>query len=507
VSEDAKREGSVFWRVAAILIGAQLVTGLFAAGLTAWFASDRQRELAASSLESRMDAVAEEIERRGAPLDGGPGALPDRLMDDLAWRFPDPLVLLDPDGTVVTVIPPAEGGEGAAADGVSATEDVSVNVPSILSTEDDGAAAETMIVDPTDALVAGGFAYAPLYDAAGFPVGGILVQPLRRSIDRELAGTRSAVRRARTVIVFVSILTALALGALLTWLIIRPLRRMSARMRDIAEGRYDARVRWTSRDEFGRLADTINEMAERVEESIENMRAGDRLRRELIANVGHDLRTPLAVLSASVEEAERYLQDGRAERAQALLSTATRQATLLARLVDDLFELTVLEQERPPLKIEPVLPGELLSHARADHEEMFRGADVELIVAPEGGLGPVPADGARLLRVVNNLLTNARRHTPAGGRVELSARREEGDLVISVEDTGSGIPAGDLEHVFERYYRSGDARTRSEESGTGLGLAIARAIAEAHGGTIEARSGEGEGTTVTLRLTGAYKQT
>lgn len=503
MNESPRREGSVFRRVAAILVGAQLVTGLFAAGLTAWFASDQQRELAAGALVSRLDAVAEEIERRSAPLAPGFDNLSPRLAEDLAFRFPDPVALLSPDGSVHLVISPAQ--DDSALFAREAVDQRAVDVPGLLT---DDESVDEVIVDLTDDLVRGGFAFAPLYDAAGLPVGGLLVQPVQASLDRELQGTRAAVGRARIVIVVVSVLVALALGALLTWLLVRPLKRMSERIGRIADGHYDTRVEVNSGDEFGRLAHAINEMASRVQESIESIQASDRLRRELVANVGHDLRTPLAVLSGSVEEAERYLAEDRADQAVRLLGTASRQASMLARLVDDLFELTVLEQDRPPLKLEPVLPAELLADAEDRHGELFRRADIEFHVETRGDLEAIRADGARLLRVLDNLLSNARRHTPAGGTVHLVARQTDGrgvvrnvrQTVFEVTDTGPGIPEDELEHVFERYYRGDEARTRSAGGGTGLGLAIVRAIAEAHAGTIVAARSEDGGTRMTLSL-------
>ncbi|NNF03385.1 MAG: HAMP domain-containing histidine kinase [Rhodothermales bacterium] len=475
--------------MAAILIGAQLITGLFAAGLTAWFASDQQRELAATALTSRMDAVAEEIERRAAPLDTGLNDLPDRLIEDLAWRFPDPIALLAPDGSLLHVVQPASD---------SAVVRSPLIPPALVPGSD--ASIDAVIVDAGDDVAAGGFAYAPLYDAAGFPVGGLLVQPVRASLDRELEGTRAAVRQARIVIAVVSVIVALGLGAVLTWLLVRPLRSMSARIGQIADGRYDTRIDVASNDEFGRLAEAINDMAGRVQQSIESIQASDRLRRELVANVGHDIRTPLAVLSGSVEEAERALREGKEDRARSLLETATRQTDVLARLVDDLFELAVLEQDKPPLRIEPVLPAELLADAADRHRELFRRAQIEFTAEASGNPGLLDADGARLLRVLDNLLSNARRHTPAGGRVELRVGPEGGDVVFEVADTGSGIPEDELGHVFERYYRGSEARTRSASDGSGLGLAIARAIVVAHGGTITAARRTGGGTRMTLRL-------
>ena len=142
--------------------------------------------------------------------------------------------------------------------------------------------------------------------------------------------------------------------------------------------------------------------------------------------------------------------------------------------------------------------AELLAEVEATHRPAMAASDVTFLVDAPADLPTVEADGARLLRMIDNLLTNARRHTPAGGTVRLSGAVEGPAVVLRVEDTGPGIPADEREAVFERYYRGGDARTRGE--GTGLGLAIARAVARAHGGdiTVEGAPGGGAAFVVTL---------
>ena len=485
---------SVFWKVAGILVGVQVATGLLAVALSAWFAYDRSRDLAANSLRLRLDDLAEEVEQQAdTTLFGGLSGLPVRLRYDLARRFPDPVLLVDGAGALVERIAP----DAADFEGEAGVPSVALPLPPGL---DALLGAGDVVVQLDADAPAGTWGLAPVYDPDGFLVGGLLVQPLRHSLDRELAGTRSAFLRALAVAAALAGLIALALGAFFTGRLIRPLRRMTRQVERIGAGEYEARLPAASDDEIGRLAGAINRMAGQVEQSVKALRATDRLRRELVANVGHDLRTPLAAALGYLEEAARYLGAGDHAAAAGALATARGQSAYLSRLIDDLFELSLLEAgEHAPLRREPVPLAELVSEAAAAHRAAFAQAGLAFAVELPAALPLIAADGVRLLRVLDNLLANARRHTPAGGRVTLRAGTTDEAVCIAVEDTGEGIEVARLAHVFERYYRGEAARTRRGAS-TGLGLAISRAIARAHGGTLTAESTPGRGSTFTLCL-------
>lgn len=466
-------------------MGALLLTGLGAVAVSAYLWEARSAELVRNSLALRLDAVAEEVESRASfePLPDGVSSriiLPEALRRDLADRFPDPVAIVGPDGSAVEAPPnmriPAE---------VSA---LLAEQRTVVRLED----------TPTWAL-------APLFDPDGLPAGGLLVRPLDASIERELAGTREALRSALWIIGLLALGAALVLGAALTARLVAPLRRMTERVEAIGAGDYAARLPTDSEDEFGRLAAAINAMARRVEASLDALRATDRLRRELVANIGHDLRTPIAALHGYLEEAERLLAEERPAEAAAALATARRQSRQVERLVGDLFELSVLDTAprsdgAPPTLIrEPVPLAELLHHAADTHRPALTDAGLAFDTDIPGNLPTIEADGARLLRVLDNLLDNARRHTPAGGTVRLSGQRAEAHVLIQVSDSGQGISPDELPHVFERYYRGSSARTRAHE-GSGLGLAIARAIARAHGGELTVESEAGRGSVFALRL-------
>lgn len=472
---------SVFGRVALVLVGVQVVTSLLAVFLSAFFASDRSRALAGNSLRLRLDAVAEEIEQRAEGL-RSLDSLPPFLRVDLADRFSDPVLLVDYDGRVVHRI---------SAGSTAPYRPLPPRLDSLLAVGE-------VIVDIDPDAVAGTWGLAPLYDADGLLAGGLLVQPLTASIDAELAPTRAAFRRALVASGLAALALALLLGALFTRRLVRPLQRITRRVEHIGAGDYAARLDEQGDDEVTRLAHAVNIMAAQVAQSVDTLRAADRQRRELVANVGHDLRTPLAALQGHAEEADRLLAAGRIDEAARSLASARKQVTHLTRMVTDLFELSVLEGGSVPLRHEPVPIGELV-HAAADaHRALFREAGIAFSAQVPAGLPVLDADGARLLRVLDNLLLNARQHTPPGGQVLLTAAALPDTITISVRDTGTGIPPDALPHLFERYYRGTDARTRGE--GTGLGLAIAASIARAHSGTLSVQSTYGEGSTFTLRL-------
>ena len=470
---------TVFWRVAGVLVGVQVATALVAVALSAAFASARSERLVRGTIELRLDAAAEEVETRAASDVFGTLRVPERLRRDLPGRFPDPLAILATDGAVVDTF--GVGGVVPAVPAAALAALDSARVAVVTSGPD------------------GSWALAPLLAPDGLPAGALLVRPLDATLAEELRDTREAFRIATLVTTLLAALVALALGAVVTARLVRPLQRMTRRVERLGAGDFAGRLPDAGTDEMGRLAAGINDMAARIEASLDSLRATDRLRRDLVANVGHDLRTPLAALAAGLEEAERFSTEGRPAEARRALADARRQAQSAADLVADLFELSVLEQPAAPLRRAPVPLGELVSDIAGQHARAIERAGLTFEVNVPAGLPVLEADGARLVRLLSNLLENAAQHTPPGGCVAIRARVTDAEATVTVEDSGAGIDAEALETVFERYARGATARTRGVE-GTGLGLAIARAISVAHGGTLTAESTPGAGSSFTLHL-------
>ena len=254
-----------------------------------------------------------------------------------------------------------------------------------------------------------------------------------------------------------------------------PLRDMASATRAMARGEYDRRVVESSRDEVGELARAFNRMAAELAEV-------DRMRRDLIANVSHELRTPLTALQATLEN----IVDGVAPADQATLQTMHAQTQRLGRLVEQLLDLSRLESGSVPLNLQPFAVKPMLEQTvRESKLSPDRGDRIAIRLAVEPSDLVIVGDAERVHQVVTNILNNALRHSPSDGSIEVMARTNSDGVRIEVSDEGPGIPAEEAGRVFERFYRSDQART-SRDGGSGLGLAIAKWIVDMHGGDIRA---------------------
>lgn len=222
------------------------------------------------------------------------------------------------------------------------------------------------------------------------------------------------------------------------------------------------------------------------------------VRREFVANVSHELRTPLSIFRGYLENLRDDPRMARADQAE-VFAILSRHSLRLNALLEDLLTLARLESRQEKLRIEEVAPEAFLQEIAADWANEIARKELTLTVEVAPGLSALCADPLRLAQVLNNLLENAVKYTAAGGQIRLRAARTGGQFELRVEDTGLGIPPTDLAHVFERFYRADKARTR-EQGGTGLGLSIVKHIVQTHGGTVQAESEYGKGTTIIVRL-------
>jgi signal transduction histidine kinase len=281
---------------------------------------------------------------------------------------------------------------------------------------------------------------------------------------------------------------ALFLARLLAIGMTSPLRAMAQAAGKMAQGDYSQRVHVSSRDEVARLAASFNRMSA----ELANV---ERLRRDLVANVSHELKTPISVLRARLEN----LLDGVEQPDPGVLQVMLQQAERLSRLVDQLLDLSRLESGDVPLEREDLDLGSLVQEVVSEVEAARGDHLVQVRSAVPDDLPPAWADRERIHQVLFNLLDNAVRFTPPGGDVVVSAARIGGRCEVRVADTGPGIPAEHLPFLFERFYRVDQARSRGD-GGTGIGLAIARSVVEAHGGRIRAESEVGMGSVFTFEL-------
>jgi signal transduction histidine kinase len=317
-------------------------------------------------------------------------------------------------------------------------------------------------------------------------LGVVIVAAVAVTVAIVTAGEHAGVSPILTGLVAAA--AALAVVQLLAHGMTRPLREMVAAAQAMARGDYRRRVTATSRDEVGELARAFNSMAAELAEV-------DRMRRDLVANASHELRTPIGALRAVVEN----LADGVEPPSAETFATMLRQVDRLGTLVEQLLDLSRLESGATQLDREPLLVEPLLADVAAEWRAKAQGRDVELAVSVEPASLSVRADPARLHQVLANLVANAVRHARRGGRVEVLGSAVGRSIRLEVADDGPGISAAEIERVFERFYRADHGRAATE-GGSGLGLAIARWIVELHGGTIRAEPAEPSGCRIVVEL-------
>ncbi|MCI3273797.1 sensor histidine kinase [Streptomyces cylindrosporus] len=279
-----------------------------------------------------------------------------------------------------------------------------------------------------------------------------------------------------------------AVTAVVATRLVRPLRALTAAAQQPPE--RHVRVPVTTRDETGILAEAFNDLAER-RERIEAQR------KAMVSDIAHELRSPLTNIRGWLE----VTRDGVVDPDPALLASLHEEALVLQRIIDDLQDLAAADAGTLRLHPEPLHADELLDQVAAAHRVAAVAAGVDVRTETDGECR-LDADPVRMRQALGNLVSNALRHTPADGTVTLAARHEGNDVVFTVADTGTGIAAEDLPHVFDRFWRAEKSRSR-RTGGSGLGLPIVRHLVAAHGGTVTAESEPGGGAVFTLRLPGA----
>lgn len=301
---------------------------------------------------------------------------------------------------------------------------------------------------------------------------------LLNSLFSGTAGSGIVVPLAVLAVIVVSFAFARGLRRLVI-----PLGELIDAAESVEAGNYAARVRPRGPRELRSLGRAFNAMSARLESSEEQ-------RRRLLADVTHELRTPLTIMQGNLEALLDGVYPPDAEHLEPILD----ETRVLSRLVDDLRTLSLAEAGALTLHREPTDIGDLVSDAVASFRTQADGAGITLVTAVDGPLPQIEVDPVRMREVLSNLLSNALRYTPRSGSVRVSASASDGTVRVSVKDSGPGIAAEALPHVFDRFYKSEESR------GAGLGLAIAKSLVVAHGGEIGATSVLGQGTEMLVTL-------
>jgi len=288
-------------------------------------------------------------------------------------------------------------------------------------------------------------------------------------------------------------------------LLTRRLKRLTATMEAFIQSDFSkpltlsSQFNTSSGDEIDRLGTTFSQMADRILEQLKKLKQTDRLRRELVANVSHDLRTPLASLQGYLETL--LLKEGKLspKEQRNYLETATQHSERLGKLVSELFELAKLDSQETQPRLEAFSLGELVQDIAQKFQLTAEKKHIQLRTDLGADLPFVWADIGLIERVLENLIENALRYTPEGGTVTVALIEEENKIIVQVKDTGCGIPQEEIPYIFDRFYRV--EKDRSDGSGgAGLGLAIAKSILELHESHIEVSSTLYVGTTFAFHL-------
>lgn len=284
---------------------------------------------------------------------------------------------------------------------------------------------------------------------------------------------------------------ALLLGVFFARTLTRPLRLLINAVHALARGEMNQAVPITTQDELGELTTAFNQMSA-------DLARANQARRQMTADIAHELRNPLMVMSGYLEAMRDQVLKPTPDR----LSTLYDEAQHLQRLVADLRTLSLADAGELTLRLERVISQELLERVEQAYQAQAQHRQIELAVQPAASAPALRVDPERMVQVLNNLVSNALRHTPAGGQIELTVASTGKRVNLLVRDTGEGIPPEALPHIFDRLYRVDRARQQNG-SESGLGLAIAKSIVSAHGGEITVTSTVGVGTTFTVSLPAA----
>lgn len=331
------------------------------------------------------------------------------------------------------------------------------------------------------------FSAAPVYEnkvLKGY-VYMVLVSEKYENISSTLLGSYALTLGAK--ILTISFFAAFIIGLALIWMLTKNLRKIIHTFKQFEEGDLHARIpKENAKGELIILARTFNSMADKILENIESLKKVDLLRRELIANVSHDLRNPLAVIHGYIEtiyiKNESLSPEDRKKYLEIILNVSEK----LKKLVADLFELSKLETNQIALKKEPLLINELMQDASLSFELLAKQKGITIEKEISSSIPYVQADIALMDRVLQNLLDNAIKYTPENGKVKLKVAAKNQNIEVQVQNTGEGIPNKDLPFLFDRYYKANKEENRIE--GSGLGLAITKKILDIHHSSIKVSS-------------------
>jgi len=294
----------------------------------------------------------------------------------------------------------------------------------------------------------------------------------------------------------ISAVIALLLGIFLSRTLTRPIRELTQATHAVSEGDLSQQVTVRSKDELGELARAFNRMSTELSRSVNT-------RKQMTADIAHELRTPLSLILGHAEA----VHDGVLPPTRENFEIIREEAARLEHLVNDLRILSLADAGELTISPQIIEPERLINEVAALYQYQTQKKNISLDVHIAAPLSPIEVDPGRMTQVLTNILDNATRHTPEGGRIILAAKQINGLVEISIQDSGPGVPPENLEHIFERFYRTDSSRQRDDvvPGGSGLGLAIAKSIVQAHNGQLSAESEAGSGLKIKVLLPGKIR--
>jgi signal transduction histidine kinase len=478
---------SLFWRIAILFFVVFVIVGgvyvyisLFTAEMYVQETDQRMNRALAALFASRIDGLIEPTVQN-EPINA--------FFRDLEKLHPgvEPY-LVDTTGMIITTSlphPPASH---------------MVSLAPIHSYLSDDASGMYLGDDPCGLVEEKVFSVAPVKKANGDPLGYLYIvlhgQEYESLTDR-LFDSYILTLGSRSL--GVTLAAAIAISLIILAFLLGRLKRLTASVREFGTGNHTVRAPVQSRDEIGDLAGTFNTMADTIQKNIEDLKASDNMRRDFFANISHDLKTPLTSIHGFAETLMLKWKGLPDEQREQYLDTILSRTERLSGMVHQILELSRLESGGAELSVESIDIKDMMSDIFLEFtphaEKKGISLDSHLTEAPPSLIGDI----GLIERALRNLVDNALRHTKSGGTVSVTVSSSGTMAVFHVSDTGEGIPADHVAHIFDRFYRADKSRT-GRKTNTGLGLPITKQIVEMHDGTIEVESSENEGTRITLRL-------
>jgi signal transduction histidine kinase len=315
-----------------------------------------------------------------------------------------------------------------------------------------------------------------------------------------VAADHSSFASSRNILIGVgagSLVLALGLGLLLSWSVVAPLRRTEERLAEIGAGDLSGRLEVANRDEIGALARRVNRMSDELQRVYGELELASEHKSQFLANMSHELRTPLNAIIGFSEILQEQMFGELNERQLAYVKDVLEAGQHLLSLINDVLDLAKIEAGRMELELSQVAVPDVLRNAVSMHSEHASRGGIDLALTTEPEEITITADERRVRQIVFNLVSNAVKFTPSGGRVDISAHAKNGEVEIAVADTGPGVSAADLETIFEEFEQTAAGK---QAEGTGLGLPLSRKLVELHGGRLWAESEPGKGSTFRFTL-------